>query len=98
MNRKYMSRTLMAATLATTPMLSTYANPDLIATVSIPATYEDLDNQTAAPLENGVPGNRLGGLGSSITYAGGDGSSGPRTGLKLFMEAQAWTSVPSTLK
>jgi hypothetical protein len=72
MNRNYMSRTLMAAAFATAPMLTTHANPDLIATASIPATYEDLDNQTAAPLENGVPGNRLGGLGSSIAYAGGD--------------------------
>ena len=72
MSRKFMNRSLMAAALATVPTLSAYAGPDLIATTSIPATYEDLSNQTAAPLENGVPGNRLGGMGSSITYAGGD--------------------------
>jgi Esterase-like activity of phytase len=71
MNRNYLCRALVAAACATAPMLS-HANPDLIATASIPATYEDLNNHTAAPLENGVPGNRLGGLGSSIAYVGGD--------------------------
>jgi hypothetical protein len=71
MNRNYLSRTLISAAFVTAPVL-TYANPDLIATASIPATYEDLNNHTAAPLENGVPGNRLGGLGSSIAYVGGD--------------------------
>src|SRR5262249_884471 len=33
-------------------------------------TYEDFATQTARPLENGVPGNRLGGLGSGLTYIG----------------------------
>lgn len=46
------------------------AGVDLIAIGSISGTYEDLSAETAAPLENGVPGNRLGGMGSSITYAG----------------------------
>jgi hypothetical protein len=72
MTLKSMSRGLMAAALGAMPVLTAYANPDLIATASIPATYEDLNNPTAAPLENGVPGNRLGGFGSAITYAGGD--------------------------
>jgi hypothetical protein len=58
--------------LAAAPFLSAHADIQLIATTSLPAAYEDLNNQTAAPLENGVPGNRLGGLGSSIAYAGGD--------------------------
>ena len=35
-------------------------------------TYEDFAVETAAPLENGVPGNRLGGLGSGLAYAGGN--------------------------
>jgi hypothetical protein len=47
-----------------------HASVDLIAIGSISGTYEDLSSETAAPLENGVPGNRLGGMGSSITYAG----------------------------
>jgi hypothetical protein len=46
------------------------ASVDLVAIGSISGTYEDLSAETAAPLENGVPGNRLGGMGSSIAYAG----------------------------
>ena len=67
MIRKFVHRTLAATTVAALPLLNAYAAPDLIASASIPATYEDLNNQTAAPLENAVPGNRLGGFGSSIT-------------------------------
>ena len=48
------------------------AEPTLIAIGSISGTYEDLAIETAAPLENGVPGNRLGGMGSGIAYAGGN--------------------------
>src|SRR5215468_5490999 len=44
---------------------------DLIAIGSVSGTYEDLATETAAPLENGIPGNRLGGLGSGLAYAGG---------------------------
>jgi len=47
------------------------ANVDLIAIGSVSGAYEDLSTETAAPLENGVAGNRLGGLGSGIAYAGG---------------------------
>jgi hypothetical protein len=72
MTRQFVNRSLVAAALAAAPVLSAYANPDLIAMGSIPATYEDMNNQTASPLENGVPGNRLGGFGSSIAYAGAD--------------------------
>ena len=72
MIRKFVNRGLAAAVLGAVPVLNAYASPDLIATASIPATHEDLNNQTAAALENGVPGNRLGGFGSSIAYAGGD--------------------------
>jgi hypothetical protein len=72
MIHRFVKRSLLAATLAAIPALSAYASPDLIATSSIPATYEDLNDQTVPPLENSVPGNRLGGIGSSIAYAGGD--------------------------
>jgi hypothetical protein len=48
-----------------------HADPTLIAIGSISGTYEDFASETAAPLENGVPGNRLGGLGSGFAYAGG---------------------------
>ena len=33
-------------------------------------SYEDFALATAGPLENGVPGNRLGGIGSGLAYAG----------------------------
>lgn len=48
------------------------AAPDLIAVGTISGTYQDLSSATSGTLENGVAGNRLGGLGSGITYAGGD--------------------------
>jgi Esterase-like activity of phytase len=48
------------------------AEPTLIAIGSISGTYEDFAVETAAPLENGVRGNRLGGFGSGLAYAGGN--------------------------
>jgi len=47
------------------------ASVDLIATATIDGELHDLATQTAAPLENGVPGNLLGGIGSGLAYAGG---------------------------
>ena len=55
---------LLGSTLA-------FSAPTLIASSSISGTYEDLASDTAAPLENGVAGNKLGGLGSGFAYAGG---------------------------
>jgi hypothetical protein len=48
------------------------AEPVLIAIGSVNGIYEDFAAQTAAPLDNKVPGNRLGGIGSGLTYLGGD--------------------------
>jgi hypothetical protein len=48
-----------------------HAGVDLIATGNISGSYEDLSSRTAPALENGVAGNRLGGLGSGLAYAGG---------------------------
>src|SRR5262244_4088684 len=48
------------------------AAPDLIAAGSLSGTYEDFATETAGLLENGVPGNRLGGMGSGLAYAGGN--------------------------
>jgi hypothetical protein len=48
-----------------------HASVDLIAIGTIDGAYEDLAAQTAGPLENGIPGNRLGGIGSDLAYAGG---------------------------
>jgi hypothetical protein len=48
MIRRFMNRTLMGAAFAAIPVPANAAR-DLIA--SIPATYEDLNNHTAGPLE-----------------------------------------------
>lgn len=45
---------------------------ELIAVGQIDANYRDLSARTAGALENGVPGNILGGLGSGLAYAGGN--------------------------
>ena len=47
------------------------ADIELIAAGSISGTYEDLAHKAAKQLENGVPGDRLGGIGSGLAYAGG---------------------------
>ena len=49
-----------------------HAAPDLIAVGSISGTYEDFATETAGLLENGIPGNRLGGMGSGLAHAGGN--------------------------
>jgi len=48
------------------------AEPILIAIGSVSGLYEDFATQTAGLLENHVPGNRLGGLGSGLAYLGDD--------------------------
>lgn len=52
-------------------MYAAQASVELIAVGSINGTYEDLSSRTAPPLENGIAGNRLGGIGSGMAYAGG---------------------------
>lgn len=49
-----------------------HASVDLVAVGSLSGLYQDLATETAAPLENGVAGNLLGGMGSGLAYAGGD--------------------------
>jgi len=44
---------------------------DLIAVGDLSGASRDLSAATAGPLENGVPGNLLGGIGSGLAYAGG---------------------------
>jgi hypothetical protein len=48
-----------------------HAGVDLIATAEVSGAYEDLSTKTAGALENGAAGNRLGGIGSGLTWAGG---------------------------
>lgn len=59
---------LLLAVLAAAPA---QAQVRLIAIGTLSAQYEDLAHATAPSLENGVPGNRLGGLGSGLAHAGG---------------------------
>ncbi|MGH8200438.1 MAG: esterase-like activity of phytase family protein [Steroidobacteraceae bacterium] len=65
-------RLLVVAVVAATTVLTAHADIQLIATSSISGSYQDVSSATSATLENGVPGNRLGGMGSAIAYAGGD--------------------------
>jgi Esterase-like activity of phytase len=46
------------------------ASIDFIAVGSLSGSLRDYSIQTTAPLENGIAGNRLGGLGSGLAYAG----------------------------
>ncbi len=49
-----------------------HASIDLIAIGSLSGTFSDLSSQTSGPLENGIAGNVLGGLGSGFAWAGGN--------------------------
>ncbi len=51
---------------------SAWASVDLIAIGQLSGNAVDRSKATAAPLENGAPGNLLGGLGSGLAYAGCD--------------------------
>jgi len=66
------SRLLLLVALLFLKAAIAHAAPDLIAIGSISGTYEDFAMDTAGLLENGVPGNRLGGMGSGLAYAGGN--------------------------
>lgn len=65
-NKKLIS--LLLITLFAAP--AAFASVDLIAIGSLSGSFSDLSTQTAGPLENGVAGNLLGGLGSGLAYAG----------------------------
>jgi len=65
-----LSAALVSATLLTT--VTHAAAPVLIAIGSIDGFYGDFASATAGLLENGVPGNRFGGIGSGLAYLGDD--------------------------
>ncbi|MDO9103918.1 MAG: esterase-like activity of phytase family protein [Methylovulum sp.] len=48
------------------------AEVNLIAIGEVNANYQDMSTRTAAPLESGIAGNILGGVGSGLAYAGGN--------------------------
>src|SRR5579862_5724815 len=64
--------TLVLTAVVTFAQTSYAAEPVLIAVGSVSGLYQDFATDTAGPLENGVPGNRLGGLGSALAHLGGD--------------------------
>jgi hypothetical protein len=68
----YKKSLLAAFVAASLPFGNAHAEPTLIAIGTIDGNYEDLATNTRAPLENGIAGNKLGGIGSGIAYAGGD--------------------------
>jgi hypothetical protein len=66
-----MKNRILSALCLTSFFAPTALAIDLIAIGKVSGTYEDLATETAGPLENGVPGNRLGGVGSGLAYVGG---------------------------
>jgi len=74
MRRRQIATVLLIAALAllTEEGHAVPPGPQLIAIGTISGTFEDFAIQTAGPLENLVPGNRLGGIGSGFAYMGGD--------------------------
>ncbi|HKA34342.1 MAG TPA: esterase-like activity of phytase family protein, partial [Candidatus Binatia bacterium] len=69
MLKRTIAATLLAAFLFSP---TAYGAPTLIAIGTISGHYQDMAVETSGPLESGVPGNRLGGLGSGLAYAGGN--------------------------
>jgi len=65
------TRPLLPLLLLTLAAQSAQAQVKLIAIGSLNAQYEDLAHATAPALENGIAGNRLGGMGSGLAHAGG---------------------------
>lgn len=63
---------ILTAAMAALLVPTVHASVELIAVGGLSGNDRDLNADTAAPLESGVPGNLLGGLGSGLTYAGGD--------------------------
>lgn len=69
---RLINRRLLVAALSATPFVTAQGAVQLVATSTVSASYQDLSTATSELLENGVPGDRLGGMGSAIAYAGGD--------------------------
>ena len=67
MTGKHLMPLLFASLFAASTAQATI---ELISIGSISGSYEDFATETAGPLENGVAGNRFGGIGSGLAYAG----------------------------
>jgi hypothetical protein len=69
---RYSIGAALLAALFVTAQVGHAAQPALIAIGSTSGLYEDFATDTATLLENGVPGNRLGGMGSGLAHVTGD--------------------------
>jgi hypothetical protein len=65
------TQTFATLVLTSSFFASSASAADLIAIGTISGTYQDFASETDGPLENGSPGNVLGGIGSGLAYAGG---------------------------
>lgn len=63
---------LLAAAIAAFFVPAAHASVELIAIGGLSGNDRDRSAETAGPLENGAPGNLLGGLGSGLAYVGGN--------------------------
>jgi hypothetical protein len=68
--RAFRPHVLALAAIAAVSTVAAQAAPELIAIGSLSGASTDLSGQTGL-MENGVPGNILGGIGSGLTWAGG---------------------------
>lgn len=66
----YPKSLLAAAVLAALGSSAAQAAVDLIAVGTISGQYQDYSTTTAGALENAIAGNKLGGMGSGLAYAG----------------------------
>lgn len=70
--RMLLRSTLSLALLANSVAQLAHADIELIAIGQISGSYTDMATETSTTLESSVLGNRLGGLGSGLAYAGGN--------------------------
>jgi hypothetical protein len=68
----FQSKLLALAIASMLAIPAANASVDLIAVNGLSGSRSDLSPDTAATLENGVPGNLLGGIGSGLAYGGAD--------------------------
>jgi len=74
-----------------------YADPTLIAIGTVSGLYEDFAEQTAGTLENGFPGNRLGGIGSGLAYAGGNTFLAVPDRVRMLLCINLWWIIQSRI-
>ncbi len=84
------TRVALFAALGLAMATPAFAGVDLIAAGQLDGHGGDLAYRTSGPLENNVPGNVLGGLGSGLAYAGW-----AKQGSETTFTHSAGTHIPS---